>query len=443
MTRIFNAYAYGPGPRSGCWWDETCDVPSAGELDITLSVDVAIVGGGFTGVSAALRLASKGVNVALLEAESIGWGASGRSGGFCCLGGSLAADHALDASYGRDARLAFRQAEKTAVDYVEHLISTHELDVERHSNGETELAHRPKDMAMLRMRALSMVENYGVEGTLIEQDALANCGMQGGPFYGALTVPIGFGLNPRKYLSGLVSAAQSAGVLMFAHSPATKVSVRNNRQVLTCPKGSIIADQVIFATNGYTSESLSPGLKGRYMPTQSTVLVTRPLTNAELFAQGWTTDRMCYDSRNLLHYFRLMPDRRFLFGMRGGLLTGPKAESVARLKVRKEFEKMFPTWNAVESSHSWSGMVSLARNKVPFVGQIPSMRGQWAAMCYHGNGVAMGSYAGRLVADMVLETDDNACPEIMKTPLARFPLGPARRALMPPIYAGLKWADIF
>ncbi len=444
MQRIFNAYTYGEGPRAGCWWDETCDLPKLSALKGDLTVDVAIVGGGFTGLSAALHLATQGVKVALLEAQDIGWGASGRNGGFCCLGGGIASDNELDAKYGRDARLAFRRAEKAAVLFVEETITKLGLDVDRHSSGETEFACRPKDMAALEKMAKRTHENYGVEPTVIEQSDLANLGMTGGPvFFGALSIPIGFGLNPRKLLAGLASAAMSAGARLFARAPVHNITRKDQGHELKCPQGIVSAQQVIVATNGYSSEDVPDWLASRFMPVQSTVLVTRPLSDAELDAQGWTTDQMGYDSQNLLHYFRLMPDRRFLFGMRGALRSSAQAETQARQKTQADFRKMFPAWTNVEAPNMWSGMVSLARNKLPYVGEIPASKGIWTAMCYHGNGVAMGSYAGKLVADMVLGRATGECPEVMCKPLTKFPLGRARRILMPPVYAQLMLQDCF
>jgi glycine/D-amino acid oxidase-like deaminating enzyme len=441
MKRVFGDYAYGDGPRDGCWWDETCGIPSVGTLAKQISVDVAIIGGGFTGLSAALRLAEKGLRVAVLEAHEFGWGASGRNGGFCCLGGAKASDAEIDARHGRAARIEFRQAERAAVTHVDAFLSRYGVDVDRHSNGETALAHRPKDMSDLRRGADAVMENYGVEARIIERQDLAAHGMVGGPFFGAVTIPIGFGINPRKYLAGLVSTTRSAGGLLYRHSPVVSMSKTNGRHRLETPQGNVDADQVIVATNGYSSEDCPPWIAGRYMPAQSTVIVTRPLRKEELHAQGWTTGQMSYDTRNLLHYFRLMPDRRFLFGMRGGLLSNPRAEASARARTRADFERMFPRWRHVESPHAWSGMVSLARNKMPFVGEMAGGTGIWAALCFHGNGVAMGSYAGRMVADLVMKRDEDSYPSLLKKPMARFPLGALRRVIMPPLYAWLAFQD--
>ncbi len=443
MRRIFDNFAYGEGPRSNCWWDETCEVPSVQLLAEDRSADVAIIGGGYTGISAALRLAKAGASVALLEAEHLGWGASGRNGGFCCLGGGIASDAELDRQYGKTQRLAFRSAQKTAVAHVDRMISDLKIDVDRHSTGETELAHRPKDMTDLRRSVESIVENYGVEPTIIEKPDLAEQGFGGGPFFGGRTIPIGFGLNPRKYLSGLVAGAKDVGADLYNRCTVRRISPEGGKHVLDCGEFRVRADHVIVATNGYSAEDVPDWLAGRYMPAQSTVLVTRPLTGEELEAQGWTTDQMSFDTRQLLHYFRLMPDGRFLFGMRGALLTGSGAEDAARRRLRADFEKMFPAWSHVQSSNSWSGFVSLARNKLPYIGQIPGLPSVWTAMCYHGNGVAMGSFAGVKVAEFVLGLDVSDCPDILRNPLRRFTLGMSRRAVMPPLYAKLMLEDYF
>ncbi len=441
LDRIFNEYAYGDGPRAGCWWDETCELPTVPNLEGDLDVDVAVIGGGFSGICAALRLAEQGTRVAVLEANDFGWGASGRNGGFCCLGGGIAEDKDLDALHGREARLAFRRAEKQAVEKVAVFVRKKSLDVDQHSQGETKLAHRPKDVVRLLRSAKSIVENYNVEPEFIEHADLMRFGMGGGPFFGAMTIPIGFGLNPRKYLSGLMSEALGLGALLFSQSLVLSLTRVGPKHFVSTSNGIVSANQVIVATNGYSSENVPPWIAGRFMPGQSTVLVTRALTKEELEAQGWTTDQMSYDSRNLLHYFRLLPDRRFLFGMRGGLMTGPYAEATARAKTRAHFEKMFPNWSKVPSFHMWSGMVSLARNRLPFVGPIPELPGVWAAMCYHGNGVAMGSFAGTMVADLALGSSDADYPKLLQNPLKRFPLGRARRLIMPPLYAALKIKD--
>ncbi|MCZ4365595.1 NAD(P)/FAD-dependent oxidoreductase [Sulfitobacter dubius] len=441
MRRIYPAFAYSEAPRAGCWWDETCAAPDRPAQQGDAQADVVIIGGGFTGLNAALHLAQAGVGATVLEAERVGFGASGRNGGFCCLGGGMLDDPTLDRKFGREERLAWRQAEKAAIGQVENFITTRGVDVDRHSQGETQLAHRPRDFDEMRGKLDYYAENYGVSARLTEKADLAAEGLSAG-FEGAITVPIGFGLNPRKYVTALAQAAEEAGATIYHDSPALNVTRRDGVFDVTTPRGCIRAERVIIATNGYSSEDLPPWLAARYMPTQSSVIVTRPMTEAELSAQGWTSRQASYDSRHLLHYFRLMPDNRMLFGVRGGLLSNPASEARALRRARADFEAMFPAWRDVETPHGWSGMVCIARNRMPFVGEVPDQPGMFAGLCYHGNGVAMGSYSGALLADLVRgKTPERPYPAPMRARLARFELGRFRRAVMPFAYAGFALSD--
>jgi len=439
MKRIYADYAYGPGPRDNCWWDETIAAPDWPVLHGDMDADVAIIGGGFTGISAALHLAQSGASVVVLEAEFPGWGASGRNGGFCCLGGSKLSGASMRRRFGDQAAEIYEAGEAVAVSLVRDLLDTFDIQAETHSRGETQLAHSPRAMKRLRATAESLAKD-GEEVELLEQDQLAEHGLNG-PFHGAMTTPVGFGLNPRKYLFGLARAAQAAGAQLFQHSAVTGLSRQDDSHVLVTSKGKLRARQVIIATNGYSSEDLPQWLAGRYMPTQSTAMVTRVLSEDEIQNQGWFSDQMAYDSRNLLHYFRLMPDRRFLFGMRGGLMSSARSEKAIRRQLRRDFEQMFPAWSSVDTTHCWSGMVCLARNLVPFVGPVPEMKGMFAGLCYHGNGVAMGTYAGRLLSDLVLGQTPALPYSTAIQSMPRFPLGRARRLLMPPAYTALGLMD--
>ncbi|NVO57669.1 FAD-binding oxidoreductase [Rhodobacteraceae bacterium B1Z28] len=433
MKRVFSDYAYGPGPRDGCWWDETIASPNWPVQQGELSIDVAVIGGGFTGVSAALRLAESSASVAVFEAETPGWGASGRNGGFCCLGGSKLDHGALVRRFGDAEAGAYAKAERDAVHLVSELLATHQIDADTHSNGETQLAHSRRAMEKLR-------RNSDETGMLHERSDLSRLGI-GGPFHGGYSTSTGFGLNPRKYLFGLAAVAKSLGAEFFQKSSVLEVQKSGPHFLLHTPNGRIKASVVLVCTNGYSSDDIPIWMSGRYMPAQSTVLVTRPLSQSERLAQGWTSDQMCYDTRNLLHYFRLMPDGRFLFGMRGGLRSSSRSEAAIRQRVQRDFRRMFPEWSGVEATHIWSGMVCLSRGLMPFVGPVPQQTGLFAGFAYHGNGVAMGTYSGRALARLALGQDSEVPAAMTQVP-GRFPFGRLRRAIMPPAYAAMALADI-
>ncbi len=441
MRRIYPEFAYSDGPRAGCWWDETCIAPERDALTGDHQCDVAIIGGGFTGISAALHLAEAGVSVSVLESRFVGWGASGRNGGFCCLGGGLLSNAALEKAFGRDGRAEWRAAELASIRLVEELIDRFDLKVDRHSQGETQLAHRPRDYKTMQKELSYYAESYGIEARLTPKAELENEGLRAG-FEGAITVPVGFGLNPRKYIIGLAAAAENAGARVFHDTPVTDLSRHADGFRLRTASGTVRAGKVIVATNGYSSDDLPSWFAGRYMPTQSSIIVTRPLSQSELGAQGWTSGQACYDTRHLLHYFRLMPDNRMLFGVRGGLMATPGSEARAIRRARADFDAMFPAWKDVETPHTWSGMVCIARQRMPFVGQVPDVPGLYASLCYHGNGVAMASYCGALLSDILCDAPSaRVYPKAVRRPLARFELGRYRRAQMPVAYAGFALAD--
>ena len=437
MRRPFGAYIYGHGPRQGCWWRKDLGFEDFPRLEGEVRADVVVIGAGFVGLNAARVLAKAGAQVVVLEVEQPGWGASGRNGGFCCLGGARANDYLLDTRFGKDARLEWRQTEKDAISHVEGVLAELSLDVDRHSEGETQLAHRARDAKGFEEEARQFEENYGVQPKVLGRDSMEAVGLSG-PFDGALQVPFGFALNPAKYLTGLVSDCVARGVQIFGGSPAVDVKAPGR---VSTPLGTVRTDRVILGTNGYSSDEMPEGIAGCYLPAQSTVLVTRPLSVAERDAAGWQSAQMCYDTRHLLHYFRLMPDGRFLFGMRGAFGASASAELRARRALKRDFTQMFPAWSHVPIDASWSGLVCLARGRMPFVGPLNGRPDLLAGLCFHGNGVAMGSFVGHLLGQLALHPETHV-PMAVRTPLAPFPFGGLRRFLLPPLYAGLRLADL-
>lgn len=442
MRRIYEPDAYARNADPANFWRTTIDDPVCLPLTDATRAEVAIIGAGFTGLNAALRLAEAGVDVVVLDMHGPGWGASGRNGGFCCLGGAKASASALKRRFGEAEYMDYRRTEVAAIDHVAGLLDRLGIDADRHSNGETILAHRSKDMAVLRADAKIARNEYGVDTEIIEKDDLSSLGMASPEFHGGLTVRKGFGLNPRKYVLGLAAATIAAGVRIYGDSPVTGIKREEGHYVLTTPRGTVTAGRLLLATNGYSSDDLPDWMRARYLPIQSNIIVTRPLTETEIAAQGWSTDQMAYDTRHLLHYFRLMPDRRMLFGMRGGLRVTPGAQARMRLYIRAEFDRIFPAWRDVETPHFWSGLACLSRDLIPHVGPIGDWPDAWTSLAYHGNGVAMGSYCGTLLADLALGRQSSGpFPGMLRTKPPRFPLGGFRRSILPATFLWYHMVD--
>lgn len=438
MRRLYETAAYTTTPD--CWWDQTVTAPDWPVLVGDTKCEVAVIGSGFTGLSAALHLVRNGVDVVLVEAETPGFGASGRNGGFCCLGGAKASRKRLLAHFGERGLAEWRVTERAAIDTVEALIDDLGLDVDRHSNGETLLAHNAAAWRAMRSDLDEVQADYGVTPQVLAQSDLAAAGLAG-PFHGAVTLPLGFALNPRKFHSGLARAATQAGLRAYARTAVRGIGGKAGLWRLRTQQGTLSAQTVILATNGYSSEDVPRWLRGRYLPAQSSILVTRPLTDTEQQAQGWTTDQMAYDSRFLLHYFRKLPDNRFLFGMRGGLRATPTADAHIRRRLIDDFHQMFPAWAQVDIAHLWQGLVCLMPGLTPFCGQVPGMPGLYAGMGYHGNGVAMGTHTGQMLARAVLRDPDLHIPDVMARVPRRLPFGRYRRALLWPAYQAAQLFD--
>lgn len=442
MRRIYEKRAYGQKPDRGNYWRTTVEGPTTTDpvAEGDISCDVAIIGAGFTGLNAAIELADAGVDVAVFDAEHVAWGASGRNGGFCCLGGEKLGQRALIRRYGSNQTAMYRTAQRASIDLVAKHIDDFGLEVDRHSEGETQLAHRPSDSTGFKADAEEIQAIYGVQPTILGKSELADHGLAGPEFYGAITVPIGFALNPLKYAVGLARAAREKGVRIFAGSPITDIR-HEGRWTLISPLARIRSAKLIVATNGYSSDDLPAWYSNRYLPVQSNVMVTRPLHEDELRAQGFSSHQMCYDSRTLLHYFRLMPDNRFLFGLRGSVSASGLAARALEQRLRSNFSRMFPHWAGVEASNFWTGLACLSRSRVPFAGPLGDLPDAWGAMAYHGNGVAMGSYCGRLTADMALGRSTRPHPDFMRQAPRKFELGRFRRAQLRIAYMAYKVMD--
>ncbi|GGH47121.1 oxidoreductase [Frigidibacter albus] len=445
VRQFYEAAAYDPA-WPGSHWAGTAPLPAFGPLQGEARAQVAVIGAGYAGLNAALALArGHGMDVAVLEAAQPGWGASGRNGGFCCLGGAKLDDAAVVARHGMQGARDWRAYQRRAITHVAALLEAEEIDARQGPQGEALLAHSPAAFAALQAGAEAEAALHGAAPRLIPAGALAEQGLAGPGFFGAALGAEGFPLDPMRYVQGLAQAVSGAGARIWGQSPVTRLEEVAGGWRLTTPSGSLTAAKVLIAGNGYAPEDLQPWLSGRTLPVFSAILVTRPLTAEERAAQGFTSPLMSYDSRHLLHYFRHLPadssgGGRFLFGMRGGLSARPKAEAETLARLRKHFEALFPAWRHAQTETAWSGLACLTGSLAPYVGPVPGAPGLFAAFGWHGNGVAAASLGGAEVARLIVGAP-TTLPALLTTPPRRFPLPSLRRLALRAAYTAYALRD--
>ncbi|WP_114965211.1 NAD(P)/FAD-dependent oxidoreductase [Alkalilacustris brevis] len=434
MQRLYEAQAYDTGQWPDSHWARTAPpLLPCPPLTGHEKAEVAIIGAGYAGLNAALELAERfDTRAMVLDAGQPGWGASGRNGGFACAGGTKLNDAAIARRCGADGLAAFHDFQNAAIARVADNLHRYGIDADRGPEGELLLAHSARAWARMQREAPA--------AQLRDRDALRREGLFAPGFHGGVLQPQGFPLHPLKYARGLAQAALNAGVRICGDSPVTGLARAGHGWRLTTPQGQLDARRVLVATNGYSADDLPPWLRGRYMPALSCIMVTRPLSTQEQAAQGWTGQVMAYDSRHLLHYFRLLPCGRFLFGMRGGLSADPVRLRVLEAEARRHFERLFPAWAHVETESRWSGLVCLTGSLAPFCAEVPGAPGLFAALGWHGNGVAPASEGGRRIA-AAMAGQPNPAPALMQMVPRRFPLPRLRRLWLRLAYAGLALRD--
>ncbi|PWR25062.1 NAD(P)/FAD-dependent oxidoreductase [Zavarzinia aquatilis] len=423
------------------WWAASAGVaPSAPRLDGELKVDVAVIGGGVTGLNAGIAIVREGgLSAAVLDAAPIGWGASGRNGGFCCLGSAKLSWPAIIRRFGLAEAQAFFRLQVAAIAHVRQLLAEFAIDAEAGPEGEAVIAHHPRAVEGLAEEAALYAQAFDTPCRVLSLSEVKERGLFTAEAAGALLVPHGFPLHPLKYVQGLARAAADAGVKLHGESPVVGWSREGHRHRLTTPTGSVLADRVAVATAGFTRESLHPGLSGRLLPVLSNIIVTRPLTAAERAEQRFDTLTMCADTRHLLHYFRLLPDGRLMFGARGGISAAPAAEDAMKARLRGDLARMFPAFARAETAYFWRGLTDLTFDLLPHFGTLDDESAHFL-LGFHGNGVAMGSFGGSLLGRRVagLPVD---LPSPVSRPLRRFPLPWLRQTYLRAAYIAFSLRD--
>lgn len=393
------------------WWDTAPALPNLATRALPSSADVVVIGSGYTGLSAARILALRGTQVVVLEKETFGWGASSRNGGQV-LTGLKWGPNALIEKTGLARAKELYAASLASTAYLENLIAEENIACEYTRSGHIEAAWKNSHFQHYRREQEVLAREFNHQVTLLDREQQQN--ELGSQYYRGLLVDEDSGaLHPAQYVRGLAICASGSGALLFEKTPALKIMRSGNRYAVVTPQGTIGAENIFVATNGYTDEAAHE-IRRRVFPLGSYMIATEPLP-AELAARLIPRRRVVFDSKHYLYYFRLSADNRMLFGGRADYKPPtPEATRKSAALLRRGMVKVFPELKDVALEYAWSGNICLTRDFFPRAGQ---QGGLYYALGYAGHGVAMATYLGAQMANIM-------CGASGKNPFEDLPFDP-------------------
>lgn len=413
--------------------------PLAGKL----RVDVAIIGGGFTGLSTAYHLctAAPELRVAVLEAKCIGFGASGRNAGFSMnlFGLEPGLTRAL---FGQERTSeAYRYTER-AVDYVQALIREHNMESDFEQPGMFRVATAPAYVRRIE-HDLQILESLGVHSQQWVDATTLRAEIDSARFLGGWWAPRCGLLNPAKQVRELKRIAEARGAEVYEQTPVREIC-RATQFVLYTPGGTVSADKLVFATNAYSH--LFPELRRHQVPIFTHMIISEPLTESQLAKIGWQRRQGLEDARNFLHYLRLTRDNRLAIG--GNDISLAYGSDMHRDLNSRTFAALehtvswlFPALRGVRFSHRWGGPISVPLDLVPAIGQIGDRRALFSLGCL-GHGVALSHLNGCTLADLLLERNtDLTSTWFVNRRVLRWPPEPLRMVAGQVIRAALRLQD--
>jgi len=375
------------------WWDRS-PRPELAEVALPASVDVVVVGSGYTGLSAALAVARAGRSTLVFDAEDAGWGCSTRNGGQ--ISTSIKPDYGtLARRHGGEAAFAIIREGQNALAWIGDFIAEEGIDCDFQVPGRFHAAHSPRHYERLARVIASQPEGLAVPAHAVPRgDQRREIGSDA--YFGGVVFEKHACLDPGRFHQGLLEQVLGAGASVMPHCPVTGIENNGTSHTLVTARGSVHAREVIVATNGYTGR-LSPWQRRRVVSIGSYMIATEPLTT-EVMDRVMPTDRIVSDTRRVVYYYRPSPDRtRILFG--GRVTSGETDALRSGALLQRDLVRLFPELSGTRVSHSWMGFVAYTFDTLAHLG---CHQGVHYAMGYCGSGVSMAAYLGTRVGQKVL-----------------------------------------
>ncbi|HXX16803.1 MAG TPA: FAD-binding oxidoreductase [Candidatus Eremiobacteraceae bacterium] len=416
--------------RESNYWLETLPQRVEGSTaPLPETTDVAVVGSGFCGLSAARVLAKRGARVVVLEAETIGWGASCRNGGMVLTGLKLPVTTLL-ARYGREITRQMYAAALESIALVEQIVGEESIDCTFSRCGHLEVACKPSHFSSYAASAERIRSEFHHELRVIPKSELRR-EIGSDIYYGGLVDESSAGLNPAQYVMGLAQAACRWGACLYEHTRVNNITpeiAHARRQFrISTSRGSLLAREVLLATGAYTT-SATPALRKKVIPIGSYIIATEILP-VDLVRELSPRNRMIYDSKHFLHYYRLTPDNRMLFGGRAAFF--PESERTVRQSaevLRRGMIQVYPQLRNTKVEFAWGGTLDFAFDVMPHAGAIEGMH---FAVGFAGHGVAAATWMGAQLAGVICgDANDHPFSRI-RFPAAPFGLRSGRTWALP------------
>lgn len=382
------------------WHDTASRFAGAVQGSVEGHYDVAVIGGGFTGLGAARQLAMAGAKVVVLERDTVGFGASGRNGGH--LNNGLAHSYlAAKQELGKERAIALYKALDDSIDTLEAIIAEEGIDCNFRRAGKLKLASKPQHFANLAKNFEAVHAEVDPDTALLSPADLKS--EVGSPFHGAMLSKKSAMMHMGRYAVGLAEAAARRGATIVENALVTEHSKAGGRHILKTAKGVVTADNVLVATGAYTTPNFGY-FRRRIMAVGSFIIATRPLTDAEV-AATMPGNRTCVNTMNIGNYWRLSPDNRLIFGGRARFSATSDQRSDAKSGeiLRESLGRIFPHLAKVEIDYCWGGLVDVTKDRYPRAGYHD---GLWYAMGYSGHGAQLSTHLGMTMADAILGRPD-------------------------------------
>jgi glycine/D-amino acid oxidase-like deaminating enzyme len=377
------------------WLDTAPGGLLASEGPVEGRVDVAVVGGGFTGLSAALAFGRRGASVAVLDAGRMGGGASGRNGGQCNTG--VAQDYAaLRGQLGVERAQGCYRAYAAAVDTVERLIREEGIDCDYLASGKLKLAAKLHHLEHLERTAELIRREVDPDVEIIGRDQIRS-EVESDSFHGGLLQKHGGQMHMGRFAVGLANAAVRRGAQLYEHAAVTSIAKESGGYRVESTRGTLHAQQVLIAT-GPSRHGPFAWYRRRLAPVGSFIVVTEPLPPAQLMRL--LPNRRSYTTSRLMHnYFRVTPDSRLLFGGRARFTASEQPSDARSGRIlQRTLAQLFPALASVRIDYCWGGLVDITADRLPRAGQH---EGVWFSMGYSGHGTQMSTHMGQVMADVM------------------------------------------